>query len=98
VSSFTTIELGDLVRVLNKRRDLVCWTSKELADRHIEFGDGRWEMPRKQKHRVLIWPGKELVPMGRIVVRLWPGHSKAYERLVTREIAAASVNPPTSRY
>jgi hypothetical protein len=55
-------------------------------------------MTRKQEHRVLIWPGKELVPMGRIVVRLGPGPSKAYERLVTGEIAAASVNPPTSRY
>ncbi len=81
VSSITSIQLGNLIRVLNAKQELLFWTSKELAQRHIDFGDAKWEKT-KRKHRILLWIGAEIVPAHRIVVRLGPRQTKSYERLL----------------
>ncbi len=83
MSSITSIQLGNLIRVLNANKELLFWTSKELAQRHIDFGDATWDnATRRHKRKILLWIGTEIVPAHRIVVRLGPRQTKAYEGLL----------------
>jgi hypothetical protein len=88
VSSFADLEIAGLLRVLNEQRELLFYCDPQVALRHIEFGDARWEETRKrkharkQKHKILIWQGPAVIPASQIVVHLGPGHSKSYERMI----------------